>query len=97
MKKGYVYILTNPRKTVLYTGVTSNLGKRLYEHKNKIAEGFTRRYNCSELVYYEISDDIESAIAREKQIKAGCRLKKEELINNFNPEWEDLSKGLFGF
>lgn len=97
MKKGYVYILTNPRKTVLYTGVTSNLGKRVYEHKNKIAEGFTRRYNCNELVYYEISEDIESAIAREKQIKSGCRLKKEELINNFNPEWEDLSKGLFGF
>ena len=97
MKKGYVYILTNPRKTVLYTGVTSNLGKRVYEHKNKIAEGFTRRYNCNELVYYEISEDIESAIAREKQIKSGCRLKKEELINKFNPEWEDLSKGLFGF
>lgn len=97
MKKGYVYILSNPRKTVLYTGVTSNLGKRVYEHKNKIAEGFTRRYNCNELVYYEISEDIESAIAREKQIKSGCRLKKEELINNFNPEWEDLSKGLFGF
>lgn len=94
MKKGYVYILTNPRKTVFYTGITYNLGKQVFEHKNKIAEGVTRNYNCNELVYYEITESLEKAQARKKEIKAECRLGKEELIERFNPEWKDLSSDL---
>lgn len=94
MKKGYVYILTNPRKTVLYTGVTSNLGKRVFEHKNKIAEGFTRQYNCNHLVYYEITENHEVAKQRQKEIKADCRIQKEKMIEEFNPEWKDLSSEL---
>ena len=89
---GAIYILTNKNNTVLYTGVTSDLRKRLYEHKNKIyASGFTSRYNVSKLVYYEIFTSIEEAIAREKQIKAGSRKKKIILIEELNPEWNDLS------
>ncbi len=91
MKKVYVYILTNPRKTVFYTGITSNLGKQVFEHKNQIAEGFTRRYNCNDLVYYEIVETLETAQKREKEIRSGCRLTKEGLIQRFNPEWKDLS------
>lgn len=91
MKKGYVYILTNPRKTVLYTGVTHNLGKQVFEHKNKISEGVTRNYNCNELVYYEITESLEKAQTRKNEIKSECRLGKEELIERFNPEWKDLS------
>ena len=89
-KNGYVYILTNKNNTVLYTGVTSNLVKRIYEHKNKIIQGFTSIYNVNKLVYYEIYDDITDAINREKQIKAGSRKKKIELINNINSDWNDL-------
>ena len=91
-KRGFVYILTNKNNTTLYTGVTSNLPKRIYEHKNKLVDGFSKKYNLDKLVYYEIYDEITEAIKREKQIKAGSRKKKIELINSINPEWEDLSK-----
>ena len=87
----YVYILTTRSNTVLYTGVTSNLGKRLFEHKTSATPGFTQRYNVHKLVYYEIYTDLLAAIAREKQIKAGSRRKKIALIMNLNPEWRDLS------
>jgi putative endonuclease len=87
-----VYILTNSRHTVLYTGVTNNLERRLSEHKSKIGSGFTKRYNVDQLDYYECGDDIRAAIAREKQIKAGSRQDKINLINSINPEWKDLSK-----
>lgn len=93
MKRGgYIYILTNKNHTVLYTGVTSNLGNRLYEHKTGLYKtSFTYKYNVKELVYYEEFMSIEDAIYREKQIKAGSRQKKLDLINRLNPEWNDLS------
>jgi putative endonuclease len=86
----YVYILTNRRNTVLYTGVTNDLLRRVNEHRTKAVAGFTRRYNVDKLVYYETTDDATGAIMREKQIKAGSRAKKIELINRMNPEWRDL-------
>ena len=89
-KQYYVYILTNNSKT-LYTGVTNNLIRRIYEHKNKFVEGFSKKYNLTKLVYYEISEDVRSAIAREKQIKGWLRSKKIKLIESMNPEWKDLS------
>ena len=89
-KKSYIYILTNKGNNVLYTGVTSDLIKRVYEHKQKFIEGFTDRYNVNKLVYYEIFDDIENAIIREKKIKGWLRIKKIRLIELKNPEWEDL-------
>ena len=93
-KQFYVYIMTNKGNTVLYTGVTNNLIKRVYEHKQKLAEGFTKKYNIVKLVYYEVLGDCFSAIQREKQIKAGSRKKKEELINSINKEWQDLYEEL---
>ena len=90
MKQPAIYIMTNKRDGVLYTGVTSSLVKRVAEHKNKTIEGFSSKYNCSMLVYYEIFDDMENAILREKQIKNGSRKKKLILIENLNPEWKDL-------
>ncbi|MGK9475338.1 GIY-YIG nuclease family protein [Melioribacter sp. OK-6-Me] len=90
MKKYYVYIMTNKNNTVLYTGMTNNLIRRVYEHKCKLIKGFTKRYNCTKLVWYEIHDSPYNAIRREKQIKAGSRRKKLELINNMNPSWRDL-------
>jgi putative endonuclease len=88
---GYVYILTNKNNTVLYTGVTSNIRNRIFEHREKINKSsFTCRYNVDKLVYYETFHDIEVAIAREKQIKGGSRAKKIELINSKNPHWKDL-------
>lgn len=87
-----VYILTNSRHTVLYTGVTNNLERRLSEHKSKTGNAFTKKYNVDQLVYYECGDYINIAIAREKQIKAGSRQDKIDLINSINPEWKDLSK-----
>ncbi len=93
-KAGYVYIMTNRHNTVLYTGVTSDLKKRVYQHKNNLVPGFTKKYNCHKLVYYECHDEIIGAITREKQIKAGSRKKKEILINEINPEWNDLSGDL---
>jgi len=89
-KDYYVYILTNYTNTVLYTGVTNNLLRRVYEHKEKMADSFTKKYNINKLVYYEVFNDIKLAIAREKQIKGGSRKKKIELINGFNKDWEDL-------
>ena len=87
----YVYILTNKANTVLYTGITGNLEKRVAEHREKIyRNSFTTRYNIYKLVYYEETNDVLSAIEREKQIKAGSRKKKMELISGKNPEWKDL-------
>jgi len=86
--------MTNKRNTVLYTGVTNDLIRRVYEHKQKLIEGFTKKYNIVKLVYYEIFGDCFSAIQREKQIKAGSRKKKEELINSINKDWRDLYDGL---
>ena len=87
----YVYIMTNKMNTVLYTGVTNDLMRRVYEHKNKLdVKSFTARYNVNKLVYYETTNSIQSAIEREKQIKAGSRKKKEDLIKEFNPDWKDL-------
>ena len=93
-KQYYVYILTNKNNTVLYTGVTNDLKRRIYEHKAKLVEGFTKRYNVDKLVFYEISMDIEGAILREKQIKGGSRAKKITLVNGLNPEWKDLYEDL---
>jgi putative endonuclease len=82
--------MTNAGNTVLYVGVTNDLMRRVYQHKEKLADGFTRKYNVVKLVYYEILEDIQNAIVREKQIKAGSRHKKLELINGMNREWRDL-------
>ena len=91
MNKLYcVYIMTNHNNTVLYTGVTSDLKKRIYQHKNKLVEGFTKRYNITKLVYYEAYRDPERAISREKQIKGGSRKKKINLVEKKNPNWDDL-------
>jgi putative endonuclease len=87
----YVYIMTNPRRTVLYTGITNNLQRRVWEHRNRQGGGFPRKYRCSELVLYEVFKDPYSAITREKQIKAGSRRRKIALIEGMNPEWRDLS------
>ena len=89
-KQSFVYILFNKSDGVLYTGVTSDLVKRVFEHKSKVIKGFTQKYNVDKLGYYEIFKDIEQAILREKQIKAGSRKKKIELIESINPEWRDL-------
>ena len=86
----YVYIMTNQICSVLYVGVTNDLVRRIYEHKRKIVDGFTKKYNASKLVYYEIFEDPENAILREKRIKAGSRQKKIDLINTINKEWIDL-------
>lgn len=86
----YVYIMTNASRT-LYVGVTNDLMRRVQEHKNKIHQGFTQRYNISILVYYEHATEIESAIMREKQIKGWSRARKVTLVESANPEWRDLS------
>jgi putative endonuclease len=91
MKQYYVYIITNKSKT-LYTGVTSDLIKRVYLHKNHLINGFTKKYNITNLVYYEITNDVNAAIKREKQIKGWLRKKKIALIESINPNWKDLSK-----
>jgi putative endonuclease len=91
MKKYHVYIMANPHNTVLYTGVTSNLEKRVLEHKSKIQDGFTRKYNITKLVYAEEYREVLDAIQREKQIKAGSRKKKLALIKSINPAFSDLS------
>jgi len=89
-KQFYVYIMTNWKNTVLYTGVTNDLKRRVYEHKEKLVEGFTRHFNLTKLVYYEVAETAEAAIVREKQIKAGSRQKKAELVAGLNNEWLDL-------
>ncbi|KJV81234.1 GIY-YIG catalytic domain protein [Rickettsia hoogstraalii str. RCCE3] len=85
-----VYIVTNKKNGILYTGVTSNLIKRIYQHKNDIINGFSKKYNCKILVFYEIHQTMNSAINREKQIKAGSRDKKIKLIEQTNINWDDL-------
>jgi putative endonuclease len=87
----YVYMLTNWNNRVLYTGVTNDLERRIYEHKNKLVKGFTAKYNVNKLVYFECTSDITTAITREKQIKGWTRQKKNELIQSVNPKWRDLS------
>ena len=87
----YVYILTNWDDSVIYIGVTGNLERRLYEHKNKLADGFTKKYNVSKLVYFESTSDVYSALSREKQLKKWTRAKKNQLVETLNPEWKDLS------
>ena len=93
-KQYYVYIMTNKNNTVLYTGITNDLKRRVYEHKEKLVEGFTKRYNINKLVYYNMFDDINSALIYEKQIKAGSRQKKVDLINDMNSTWKDLYEDL---
>ena len=90
MRHYYVYILTNKSRT-LYTGVTNNLERRLYEHKQKLVPGFASRYNITQLVYFEETQDVHAALAREKEIKGWLRKKKVALIESTNPEWRDLS------
>jgi putative endonuclease len=91
MDKQYcVYMMTNKHNTVLYTGVTNDLMRRVYEHKEGLGGVFTSKYNLTRLVYYEITEDVRAAIEREKQIKGGSRTKKDELVNSVNPEWRDL-------
>jgi len=89
-KEYYVYIITNKINSVLYTGVTNDLNRRVFEHKSKLLEGFTKKYNIDKLVFYEAYDDINNAIAREKQIKGGSRAKKIQLIEEMNSKWNDL-------
>ncbi len=96
MKTYYVYIMTNKSKT-LYTGVTNDLERRVYEHKSKLVPGFTSRYNINRLAYFEETNDVEEAITREKQIKGWLRKKKIELIESINPDWEDMSKSWDGW
>jgi putative endonuclease len=91
-----VYILTNKPWGTLYTGVTSDLPARIYEHKKKFVDGFTAKYRLDKLVYYECSGDMYAAITREKQIKAGSRKKKLKLIVGMNPEWRDLYEDILG-
>jgi putative endonuclease len=90
----YVYILSNKYNNVLYVGITNDLIRRVYEHKNKLVEGFTEKYNVDKLIYYELFNDPINAITREKQLKGYSRKKKVELINSFNPEWKDLYESL---
>ena len=94
-KAYFVYIMSNKHNTVIYTGVTNNLFRRVYEHKFQSNDGFSSRYNCSKLVYFEDGADIESAIEREKQIKRWRRAKKVELIKKANPGWRDLANEWF--
>lgn len=90
MQYSYVYLLTNKTNSTLYTGVTSDLIKRIWQHKNKVADGFTSKYNITKLVYFEVFEDITEAIKREKQIKGGSRQDKLDLITKNNPEFRDL-------
>ena len=95
MKQYYVYFLTNFTNSVVYTGVTNDLLRRVYEHRQKLIPGFTNRYQVWKLVHYEATGDVESAIAREKQIKGWTRKKRIDLINSMNPRWLDLSEGWY--
>ena len=89
-KQYYVYITTNKYNNVLYTGVTSDLRRRVFEHREGLGGGFTSKYKVRKLVYYEVTPSVQAAIAREKQIKGGSRRKKIDLVNSMNPEWRDL-------
>ena len=90
MKRYFIYIMTNHTNTTLYVGVTNNLVRRIWEHKNGVHQGFTNKYHLTKLVYYEIFESIEAAITREKQLKAGSRQDKIDLIVGFNKDWNDL-------
>jgi putative endonuclease len=90
-KNYYIYIITNWNNTVMYVGVTNDLMRRLYEHKNKLYDGFTKKYNLNKLVYFELYYDIKEAIKREKEIKKWRREKKNKLVESINPYWRDLS------
>ncbi|MGZ0019923.1 GIY-YIG nuclease family protein [Nitrosomonas sp. wSCUT-2] len=90
-KTYYVYLLTNWNNQVMYVGVTNNLERRIYEHKNKLIDGFTKKHNVEKLVYFETASDVLAAIEREKQIKKWRREKKNQLVVGMNPEWRDLS------
>jgi len=94
LKEYCVYIMTNKSNTTLYTGVTNDLHRRVYEHKNNSSSGFTTKYKLHKLVYYEVTMDVNAAILREKQIKGGSRQRKIELINSLNPDWMDLSENI---
>ena len=91
-KRYYVYLLTNWNNKVIYVGVTNNIERRIYEHQNKLVKGFTEKYNVNKLVYFEETEDVNSAITREKEIKKWRREKKDRLVNQVNPTWKDLSK-----
>ena len=93
MKNYYVYLLTNWNNKVMYVGMTNNLERRLYEHKNKLVNGFTKKYNIIKLVYFEETSDVNTALSREKEIKKWRREKKDSLVLIANPEWKDLSEG----
>jgi len=95
-KRFYIYIMSNKSKT-LYIGVTNNLKRRIFEHKSKLIEGFTRTYNITQLVYFEQISDARNSIIREKQLKGWLRSKKVALIEGLNPKWEDLSENLFNY
>jgi Predicted endonuclease containing a URI domain len=92
-KNYYVYFLTNWNNKVIYVSVTNDLNRRIYEHKNKLISGFTKKYNLNKLVYFEETCDINAAINREKEIKKWRREKKDILVNQINPNWQDLSDG----
>ncbi|MEW6184780.1 MAG: GIY-YIG nuclease family protein [Thermodesulfobacteriota bacterium] len=90
-KNYYVYLLTNWNNKVMYVGVTNDLERRMYEHKNKLIKGFSEKYNVTKLVYFEQTPDVYVSLSREKEIKKWRREKKNELVNRMNPKWEDLS------
>ncbi len=96
MKQYCVYITTNKNNTTLYIGVTNDLPRRMLQHKNKLVDGFTKKYNVDKLVYFEQTENVMSALEREKQLKNWHRDWKINLINNFNPEWKDLANNLLG-
>jgi putative endonuclease len=95
MKQYFVYILSNKRNGAMYVGITNNLERRVYEHKNKLSDGFTKKYGLDKLVYFEETSDVRDALEREKQLKHWKRKWKMDLIEKDNPEWEDLTKSLF--
>ena len=95
MKQYYVYILTNKNDRVMYIGVTNDLRRRVYEHKNDYTDGFTKRYHVHKLVHYEVTSDVRVAIEREKEIKGWIRAKKNALVTSSNPTWRDLSEDWF--
>ena len=94
MSQGYVYLLTNDRHTVLYTGCTNNLRKRIVHHKRRLVPGFTKKYNVCNLVYYEVLPNMSVALQRERQIKGWLRAKKRTLVDGVNPAWRDLFEEL---
>jgi putative endonuclease len=95
-KKYSVYIMTNKYNNVLYTGMTNNINRRVFEHKNKVYNGFTKKYNVNKIIYYEKLNTLEEAMNREKQIKCKSRAKKIELISKYNKEWKDLTDNFWG-